>query len=174
MVGFVEITFCIALCAAEVHEVNAVTELFHHTFQIVGAADSEGTGAETKTIALIGNSVNQCLEIGGTAHDTGQSKDGTRRIVRMDNQLYTGFIGNRSDFLQEVNQVGTQFFRSDVFIAIKLLLELFQCEALFRTGQSGNHVANEQLLVGIRHLFEAGFCLCFFFVGVVVFSTGTL
>ena len=156
------------------YEVNAVTKLFHHTFQIVGTADTEGTGTETKAIALIRNSVNQCLEIGSTAHDTRQSKDGARGIIRMDNQLYTGFVGNRSDFLQEVNQVGTQLFRSDVFITIKLLLELFQCEALFRTGQSGNHVANEQLLVGIRHLLEAGFCFVFFFVGVVVFCTGTL
>ena len=92
----------------------------------------------------------------------------------MDNQLYTGFVGNRSDFLQEVNQVGTQFFRCDVFVAVEFLLELLQCEALFRTGQSGNHVADEQLLVGIRHLLKTSFGLGLLFVGVVVFGTGTL
>jgi len=92
----------------------------------------------------------------------------------VDNQLYAGFVGNRSNFLQEVNQVGAQFLRSDVLVTVQFLLELFERETLFRTGQSGNHVADEQLLVGIRHLLKAGFGFGLLFVGVVVFGTGAL
>lgn len=174
VVGFVEVAFCVTLCAAEVDEVDTVTELLHHAFQVVGAAYTERTGAKTKSVALVGNGIYQCLEIGSAAHNARQAEDGAGGIIRMDNQLYTGFVGNRSDFLQEVNQVGTQLFRCDVFVAVEFLLELLQCEALFRTGQSGNHVADEQLLVGIRHLLKTSFGLGLLFVGVVVFGAGAL
>ena len=38
MVGFVEVAFLIALRAAQVHEVDAVAELFHQGSTVIGAA----------------------------------------------------------------------------------------------------------------------------------------
>lgn len=106
VVGFVEVAFRIALCAAEVNEVDTVAELFHQGGAVVCAAYTQGTGAQTQAVALVGNSIDQSLEVGSTTHDTRQAKDLARRIVRVDNQLYAGFIGNRTDFTEEINQVG--------------------------------------------------------------------
>ena len=75
MVGFVEVAFLIALRAAQVHEVDAVAELLHQGGTVIGAAYAQRTGAEAQTVALVGNSVNQSLEIGATAHDTRQAQD---------------------------------------------------------------------------------------------------
>ncbi len=108
VVGFVEIAFGVALCTAQMDKVDAVGKLLHDDCTIVGAAYTERTGAETKSVALVGNGIYQCLEIGSAAHNARQAEDGAGWIIRMDNQLYTGFVGNRSDFLQEVDQVGTQ------------------------------------------------------------------
>ena len=55
--------------------------------------------AEAKAIALVGDSVNQCLKVGSATHDTWQAKDGARWVVRMDNEHDTCFVGYRSDFL---------------------------------------------------------------------------
>ncbi len=76
VVGFVEVAFCVTLCAAEVDEVDTVTELLHHAFQVVGAAYTERTGAKTKSVALVGNGIYQCLEIGSAAHNARQAEDG--------------------------------------------------------------------------------------------------
>ena len=86
VVGFVEIAFGVALCTAQMDKVDAVGKLLHDGCTIVGAAYTERTGAEAKTVALVGNSVNQCLEIGSTAHDAWQAEDGARWVVRMDNE----------------------------------------------------------------------------------------
>ena len=84
-----------------------------------------------RPLLLLGTGVNQCLEIGSTAHDAWQAEDGARWVVWMDNEHDTCFVGYRSDFLQEIDQVGTQAFRSDAFVAVQFLLELFQGEAFF-------------------------------------------
>ena len=131
MVGFVEVAFGVALRTAQVDEVDAVGKLLHDGGTIVGAAYTERTGAEAKAIALVGDSVNQCLKVGSATHDTWQAKDGARWVVRMDNEHDTCFVGYRSDFLQEIDQVGTQAFRSDALVAVQFLLELFQGEAFF-------------------------------------------
>ncbi len=75
MVGFVEVAFLIALCAAEVNEVDTVAELFHQGGAVVCAAYTQRTGAQTQAVALVGNSINQSLEIGSTTHDTRQAQD---------------------------------------------------------------------------------------------------
>ena len=75
MVGFVEVAFLIALRATQVHEVDAVAELFHQGGTVIGAAYAQRTGAQAQTVALVGNSVNQSLEIGAAAHDTRQAQD---------------------------------------------------------------------------------------------------
>ena len=75
MVGFVEVAFRIALRAAQVHKVDTVAEPLHQGGAVIGAAYAQRTGAEAQTVALVGNSVNQSLEIGAAAHDTRQAQD---------------------------------------------------------------------------------------------------
>lgn len=75
VVGFVEVAFRIALCAAEVNEVDTVAELFHQGGAVVCAAYTQRTGAQTQAVALVGNSIDQSLEVGSTTHDTRQAKD---------------------------------------------------------------------------------------------------
>ena len=91
----------------------------------------------------------------------------------MDNQLDTGLVSDGTDFTEEVNQVGAQLFGCDVLVAVELFLELLQGEALFRTGQAGNHVAYKQPLVIFRHPLEAGFGLGLFLVRIIGFRAGT-
>ena len=75
MVGFVEVAFLIALRTAQVHEVDAVAELLHQGGTVIGAAYAQRTGAQAQTVALVGNGINQSLEIGAAAHDTRQAQD---------------------------------------------------------------------------------------------------
>ena len=64
---FNDIHLHIPVAVSYTHLVDAVGKLLHDDCTIVGAAYTERTGAEAKTVALVGNSVNQCLEIGSTA-----------------------------------------------------------------------------------------------------------
>ena len=49
-----EIAFCVALCAAQVHETDPVAELLHHRGQFVVRTHAERTGAEAQSVGLIG------------------------------------------------------------------------------------------------------------------------
>ena len=52
-----------------------VAELFHQGGAVVCAAYTQRTGAQTQAVALVGNSIDQSLEVGSTTHDTRQAKD---------------------------------------------------------------------------------------------------
>ena len=91
----------------------------------------------------------------------------------MNHQLHSHFISNRGNFFQEENQVGTKFFCINIIITVQSFLELFHCKTFFRTGQSGNHIANQQFLIILAHLLETGFSLSYFFRSVVFFRIRT-
>ena len=91
----------------------------------------------------------------------------------MNHQFYSYFIGNRSYFFQEENQVGTKLLGIDIIITVQCLLELFYSKAFFRSRKSGNHVTNQQFLVVFAHLLETGFRFGNFFRSVIFFSIRT-
>ena len=91
----------------------------------------------------------------------------------MDHQFHTYLIGYRTNLFQEENQVRTQLFCINILITVQFMLELFQREALFRTRQSGNHIAGQTVDFFFVHLFVASFGLGFFFLGIILFSSRT-
>ena len=91
----------------------------------------------------------------------------------MNHQLHSYFIGNGSNFFQEENQVGTKFFSVNVIVTVERFLKLFYCETFFRARKSGNHVANQEILIVFAHLFKASFRFGYFFRSIVFFCVRT-
>ena len=59
----------------------------------------------------------------------------------MDHHLYIDFIGNRYNFLKEINKVRTKFIFINSIVSVKCGLELFECKAFFTSRQACNDVA---------------------------------
>ena len=76
----------------------------------------------------------------------------------MDRQHRTHLVGHRRHLAQEGDQVPAQHLGRDALVAVQLLLELFQREALLRTRKSGDHVARDELDLRGVHLLVAGLC----------------
>ena len=173
VVGFVEVAFRIALRAAQVHKVDTVMTAPSGR-RSRGAAYAQRTRAQAQAVALVGGGINRNLEVGSAAHDRGSPRGEPGRVVRMDNQLDTGLVGDGANFTEEVNRVGAQLFGCDRLRRFEALSGTAQGEALFPGGQAGNHVAYKQLLVIFRHPIEAGFGLGLFLVRIIGFRAGTL
>ena len=95
VIGFIKITIGIALGAAKVYEVDAVTKLQYHCGEIIIGPHPERTGAETKPVAGVGYSIEQLLYLLGGAYYPRQSENGIWRIIGVNYQFNTCFIGYR-------------------------------------------------------------------------------
>ena len=91
----------------------------------------------------------------------------------MDDHPASGFVADRADLLQEMDEVGAKLFLSDVPVAVQLSLELFKCETFLASGQPGYDVAGESLLLTVIHRQEEGFRLADLGVGIFIRSPGT-
>ena len=174
VVRLVEVALGIALRAAQMDKVYAVPETAHHVGQVVLRAHAEGTRAQAESVGGTGHCIDERLEVVGRAQDAGQAQDGHGRVVGMDDQAYTCLFGRRTYLAQEIDEVLAQALGSDVLVAVQLLLELLQGEALLGTGQTGYHVAGNELYLGLVHLFEAGLGLGLLLGAVVLLGARTL
>ena len=164
--------FGITLGTTQMDKINAVSLTFHYSGKIIVGTYTKRTGTETKAVRFIRNRFYQFNEILLRAHDTGQTQNGVRRIIRMDHQLHPHLIGHRSNLFQEEDKIGTELFGIDIIVSVEGFLELLNGETLFGTGKTGNHITDKKFLVVFAHLFETGFRLGNFFGCIILLGIG--
>ena len=86
VVRLVEVTFCITLSTAEMHEVDAVPEATHHGRQVVVGTDTKRTRAEAEAVGWAWHGIDECLEVFGCAEDAGQSEYRHGRVVGVNDE----------------------------------------------------------------------------------------
>ena len=91
----------------------------------------------------------------------------------MNNELYSHFIGYRTNFFQEENQVIAEFVRINILVTVQFILELLQCKTFLRTGQSCNHISCQTMNFFLIHLCQTRFCLFYLFGRVFLFGSRT-
>lgn len=92
----------------------------------------------------------------------------------MDDQIDSCFVGHRTNFAEEVDQVAAQTLGVDALVAVEFMLELVERKRLFRARQSGNHRAREGVDLVIVHLLEACLGLADVFGCIIMLGTWTL
>lgn len=173
VVGFVEVALLIPPGAPQMYEIYPRAKFVHHADQIVIGPDAQGTCTEAQPVRGVGYGFYQLPEVFGRAHDTGQAQDGIGRVVRMNHQLDTRFVCHRGYLLQEIDQVRTQLVGVDLGILIQGQTELLDGKALFRTRQTGYHVAGKQLFLLLAHPEETGQGPNLFLLGIFLLRPGS-
>ena len=92
----------------------------------------------------------------------------------MDGQTDTSLISHRANHPKEVDKVLPKLLTADTMIALQLMAELIQREALLSTGQAGDDITSQALALRRIHLFKAAAGYTFLLVGVFLLSLGTL
>src|SRR5688572_29503786 len=100
-----EVAQAVAPGAAEVNEMDMISQAFHHTGQVVVGPYTVRTGAEAQAVGSVGRSCQQFAGILFGAYYAGQAQYRKGRIVWMNGQFYAGFFGHRRDLLEEVEKV---------------------------------------------------------------------
>ena len=108
VVGFVKITFIVALGASEVYKINAVAPRFNDLGQLIIRPHAKGAGAETQPVRPVGYGLHEFREILPRAHYPGQPQDRVGWIVGMDDHFNPHAVCHGSYLFKEKNQVVPQ------------------------------------------------------------------
>ena len=108
------------------HEVDTVAKATHHAHKVVLAGSTQRTCAEAKAIARVGHGIHQTLEVFSRREDTWQAKDRHGRIVGMNDQTDSCFVGHGTNFAEEADQVAAQTLGVDALVAVEFMLELVE------------------------------------------------
>ena len=156
VVVFLEVAVGVAARRAQVHEAHAILEFTHHGRQVVVGAHTERSGAEAEAVRTVGHGGDQLAEVLGGGEDARQSENRVGGIVGVDDQFGPHLVGYGADLAQEGDEVAAQRLGIDPLVAVERLAELLDREALLGSRQPGDHVARDELLLGLVHRLEAG------------------
>ena len=137
----------------QVNEVCARGKLLRQLNHIVISACRERTSTEGESVMLVGNSIQEPLDILLGTNDTWQAQNLDRGIVGVNTHVHVALLANRHDSLEEVLHVGTQLSLVDAFIQIEELAELLYrslvvlAEVTAYESLSLNHDILNQLVV---------------------------
>ena len=93
---------------------------------IILTIGTEGTGTNRKSITFTVDHLSNLLEVTFVFDDTGQTKDGNRRIIGMNAHFNADFFSNRYDSLEEVFQVLAQAIFIHAIILFNEMRQSFQ------------------------------------------------
>ena len=107
---FIEYPRFMNLDIADMQEVYAAhfPKFTNDVGNIILTIGTEGTGTNRKSITFTVDHLSNLLEVTFVFDDTGQTKDGNRRIIGMNAHFNADFFSNRYDSLEEVFQVLAQ------------------------------------------------------------------
>ena len=126
---------------AEVDKVDATAKPFDHTGQVVVGTDTKRIGTERDTIRQDIAGVHELIRIRFGADHTGQTRQRTWRIIRVNAQINADFLGHRSYLLDKVIQIRAQFLCiANVLVLIEQTLERIEGKGFVRTGQAQRRV----------------------------------
>jgi hypothetical protein len=103
-----------------------------------------------------------------------QTKQGTRRVVGMNAKTYAQLLGAWADGAKELAEIGAQAVAAYLAITGNGVADVVEGINLCRSGQAGEHGANQAIAFGFAHLPQAGIGALLLLFGPIGFGSGAL